>query len=118
MHQAVVAKDFDTAFEIWGRLGPLARYAWRAPIRDYRPRMKEVLVMQGLIRHAAVRPPQLPVDDAERAELRPAGGACRPDLSGRSKRSICGVGSLGHSLRRTRVRLTRPIARRLASGPF
>ena len=70
MHQAVVAKDFDTAFEIWGRLGPLARYGWRAPIRDYRPRMKEVLVLQGLIRHAAVRPPQLPVDDAERAELR------------------------------------------------
>jgi len=32
--------------------------------------MKEVLVLQGLIRHAAVRPPQLPVDDAERAELR------------------------------------------------
>ena len=26
--------------------------------------------MQGLIRHAAVRPPQLPVDDAERGELR------------------------------------------------
>lgn len=70
MHRAVVAKDFDTAFEIWGRLGPLARYCWRAPIRDYRPRMKEVLVMQGMIRHAAVRPPQLPVDDAERAELR------------------------------------------------
>lgn len=70
MHDAVTRKDFDTAFEIWGRLGPLARYAWRAPIRDYRPRMKEVLVMQGLIRHAAVRPPQLPVDDAERTELR------------------------------------------------
>lgn len=70
MHEAVGKKDFDTAFEIWGRLGPLARYAWRAPIRDYRPRMKEVLVMQGMIRHAAVRPPQLPVDDAERAELR------------------------------------------------
>jgi 4-hydroxy-tetrahydrodipicolinate synthase len=70
MHQAVMVKDFDTAFEIWKRLGPLARYCWRAPIRDYRPRMKEVLVMQGLIRYAAVRPPQLPVDDAERAELR------------------------------------------------
>ena len=70
MHKAVVAKDFDTAFEIWGRLGPLARYCWRAPIRDYRPRMKEVLVMQGMIRHATVRPPQLPVDEAERVELR------------------------------------------------
>lgn len=25
--------------------------------------------MQGLIAHATVRPPQLPIDDAERAEL-------------------------------------------------
>ena len=70
MQSAVEAKDFVRAFAIWDRLGPLARYAWRAPIRDYRPRMKEVLVMQGLIAHATVRAPQLGVDDAERAELR------------------------------------------------
>lgn len=70
MHRAVVGRDYDRAHEIWARLGPLARYCWRAPLRDYRPRMKEVLVMQGLIQHAAVRAPQLGVDDAERAELR------------------------------------------------
>jgi len=70
MHRAVAARDFSRAFAIWDRLGPLARYCWRAPIRDYRPRMKEVLVLQGLIAHAAVRPPQLPVDDAERLELK------------------------------------------------
>jgi 4-hydroxy-tetrahydrodipicolinate synthase len=70
MHRAVVARDFATAFAIWERLGPLARFCWRAPIRDYRPRMKEVLKLQGLFPHAAVRPPQLAVDDAERAELR------------------------------------------------
>ena len=70
MQRRVVAKDFAGAAAIWERLGPLARYAWRAPIRDYRPRMKEVLRMQGLIAHATVRPPQLGVDDAERAELR------------------------------------------------
>ena len=70
MHKAVMAKEFDTAFEIWGRLAPLARYCWRSPIRDYRPRMKELLVMQGMIQHATVRPPQLPVDEAERAEIR------------------------------------------------
>ena len=69
MHRAVVAKDFVRAFAIWGRLGPLARYCWRAPIRDYRPRMKEVLKLQGLIPHATVRAPQLPVDDAERAQI-------------------------------------------------
>jgi 4-hydroxy-tetrahydrodipicolinate synthase len=70
MQRRVAAKDFAGASAIWDRLGPLARFAWRAPIRDYRPRMKEVLKMQGLIAHAAVRPPQLGVDDAERAELR------------------------------------------------
>jgi 4-hydroxy-tetrahydrodipicolinate synthase len=69
MHRAVAAQDFAAAFAIWERLGPLARFCWRAPIRDYRPRMKEVLKLQGLIPHAAVRPPQLGVDDAERAEL-------------------------------------------------
>jgi 4-hydroxy-tetrahydrodipicolinate synthase len=69
MHGAVVARDYATAFAIWDRLGPLARFCWRAPIRDYRPRMKEVLKLQGLIAHATVRPPQLGVDDAERGEL-------------------------------------------------
>jgi 4-hydroxy-tetrahydrodipicolinate synthase len=83
MHKAVTAKDFDTAFEIWRRLGPLARYCWRPPIRDYRPRMKEVLVMQRMIAHATVRPPQLPVDAAERAELRRL--AVQAGLLGRAK---------------------------------
>ena len=69
MHARVVRRDFERAYAIWARLGPLARYCWRAPIRDYRPRMKEVLKMQGLIPHATVRAPQLAVDDAERAEI-------------------------------------------------
>jgi len=68
--RAAMAKDFARAFAVWERLGPLARYAWRNPIRDYRPRMKEVLKMQGLIAHATVRPPQLGIDDDERIELR------------------------------------------------
>ncbi len=70
MQRRVAALDFVGAFAIWDRLGPLARYCWRNPIRDYRPRMKEVLKMQGLIAHATVRPPQLGVGDDERAELR------------------------------------------------
>jgi 4-hydroxy-tetrahydrodipicolinate synthase len=70
MHHAVETRDFATAYEIWDRLGPLARFCWRAPIRDYRARMKEVLVMQGVFPHAACRPPQLGVDETERRELR------------------------------------------------
>jgi 4-hydroxy-tetrahydrodipicolinate synthase len=70
MHAAVERRDYARALEIWSRLGPLARHCWRAPIRDYRPRMKEVLRLQGLIPHATVRAPQLGVDDDERAEIR------------------------------------------------
>lgn len=70
MQRAVAKGDYATARSIWDRLGPLARFCWSPPIRDYRPRMKEVLVMQGLIEHATCRMPQLPVDDAARATLR------------------------------------------------
>jgi 4-hydroxy-tetrahydrodipicolinate synthase len=69
MYTAVQRREYDRGAEIWSRLGPLARFCWRAPIRDYRPRMKEVLRMQGLIAHATVREPQLGVDEAERKEL-------------------------------------------------
>ncbi|HQU49265.1 MAG TPA: dihydrodipicolinate synthase family protein [Casimicrobiaceae bacterium] len=69
MHAAVARRDYERAQAIWARLGPLARHCWRAPIRDYRPRMKEVLELQGLFPHATVREPQLPGDDAERDEI-------------------------------------------------
>jgi len=77
MHTAVQRREYDRGAEIWSRLGPLARFCWRAPIRDYRPRMKEVLRMQGLIAHATVREPQLGVDEAERKELQRLSVAAR-----------------------------------------
>ena len=43
MQRAAASRDYERGAAIWARLGPLARYCWRAPIRDYRPRMKEVL---------------------------------------------------------------------------
>ena len=70
MQKAAASGDYAAARTVWAELGPLARYSWRPPIRDYRPRMKEVLVMQGLFGHATCRAPQLPVDDVERARLR------------------------------------------------
>jgi 4-hydroxy-tetrahydrodipicolinate synthase len=69
MQRAAAARDVPAAYAIWDRLGPLARYCWRAPLRNYRPRMKEVLVMQGLFRTATVRRPQMDVNEAERTEL-------------------------------------------------
>ncbi|MBI3457575.1 MAG: dihydrodipicolinate synthase family protein [Candidatus Rokubacteria bacterium] len=70
MFEVVQQHDYATAFAIWGRLGPLARMMWGPPLRDYRPRMKEALVMLGVLRSAAVRPPMLPIGDAERRTIR------------------------------------------------
>jgi 4-hydroxy-tetrahydrodipicolinate synthase len=70
MQNALQGGDVARAKAIWDRLAPLARFCWRAPIRDFRPRMKELLVMQGLIRTATVRRPQLGIAAAEGEELR------------------------------------------------
>ena len=67
MNAAVQNRDAERGRAIWDRLGPLARHCWRPPIRNFRPRMKEVLVLQGLFATGAVRRPQLGIDDAERA---------------------------------------------------
>ena len=70
MNEGVQGGDIAKARAIWQRLGPIAPFCWRPPIRDFRPRMKEVLRLQGLFPQAAVREPQLGVDEAERAEIR------------------------------------------------
>jgi 4-hydroxy-tetrahydrodipicolinate synthase len=43
---------------------------WSPPLRDYRPRLKEALVMLGVLRGAAVRPPLQPISDDERRTIR------------------------------------------------
>lgn len=70
MQQAVAAGDCNRGKAIWDRLAPVARYCWRAPVRDFRPRMKELLKLQGQFAHATVRLPQLGVSDEERQTIR------------------------------------------------
>lgn len=69
MNAGVQNGDLAAARRIWIQLGPIARYCWRPPIRDFRPRMKEVLRLQGHVASAACREPQLGIDADERAEI-------------------------------------------------
>lgn len=69
MNDAVQRGDLAAGKAIWDKLGPIARYCWRPPIRDFRPRMKEVLRLQGHFPSAMCREPQLGVSSAERAEI-------------------------------------------------
>ncbi|CAN5232534.1 dihydrodipicolinate synthase family protein [soil metagenome] len=60
--------DMADARARYERLSPLIRAVFGSPVRDYRARIKEGLVMQGVIPDATVRPPLLPIpaDDRER----------------------------------------------------
>jgi 4-hydroxy-tetrahydrodipicolinate synthase len=72
MVDLAVAGRLKEAKEIIDRLTPLERAMFAAPVRDYRARAKEALVMQGIIPRATVREPLLPISQADRQAIRKA----------------------------------------------
>jgi 4-hydroxy-tetrahydrodipicolinate synthase len=72
MIELTLAGHFTDAKAIWERLQPLEQAIFARPVRDYRARTKEALVMQGLLERATVREPLLPIADADRARVREA----------------------------------------------
>jgi 4-hydroxy-tetrahydrodipicolinate synthase len=69
MHGLAVAGKITEAYEIWNKIGPLARICWRTPIRDYRVRTKYALLKQGVIPSMKVRAPFPALVDADRADI-------------------------------------------------
>lgn len=57
------------AYAIWFKLGPLARLCWSPPLRDYRVRMKYVLMRQGVLPNCVARKPQPAIADADRQAI-------------------------------------------------
>jgi len=57
MHDLVTRGGIGEAYEIWKALAPIARIGWSQPLRDYRVRMKYVLMKQGVIPNMVVRKP-------------------------------------------------------------
>jgi 4-hydroxy-tetrahydrodipicolinate synthase len=72
MYDAWTRGDHETAFALGRRIQRLADVIFAQPVRDYRVRTKEALVMQGVIPRATVRAPLMPVNDAERDRMRAA----------------------------------------------
>ncbi len=69
MNRLAQAGKATEAYAIWNQIGPWARITWRAPLRDYRVRMKYALVRQGLIAHATARLPQPGISDIDKADI-------------------------------------------------
>ncbi|MBS7617974.1 dihydrodipicolinate synthase family protein [Candidatus Bathyarchaeota archaeon] len=72
MIDRVKRRDYDEAFEISRRINPLADAIFMSPVRNYRARLKEALVMLGVLKKAYVRPPLTPISEAERKAVRNA----------------------------------------------
>jgi 4-hydroxy-tetrahydrodipicolinate synthase len=72
MVDLAVAGRFAEAKVIMDRLAPLERAMFAPPVRDYRARAKEALVMQGILERATVREPLLPVSASSREAMRRA----------------------------------------------
>ena len=69
MHTYATQCKITEAYEIWGKLGALARICWRQPIRDYRVRTKYALMKQGVLPTFKVRAPFPTIADADRADI-------------------------------------------------
>jgi len=72
MFNLIQKKRYDEAKEIAERLQPLVDVIFAPPARNYRARLKEALVMLGVLRSPHIRPPLLPISDEERKKLKEA----------------------------------------------
>ena len=69
MQRHAAAGHATEAYEIWNKLGPLSRICWRAPLRDYRVRMKYVLMKQGVLPNMHVRAPFPTLAEDDRRDI-------------------------------------------------
>jgi len=72
MLEAIRGGDIATAMELGGLLQPLADVIFAPPVTDYRARTKEALKMLGVLENTTVRPPLLPIAQAEHETIRSA----------------------------------------------
>jgi 4-hydroxy-tetrahydrodipicolinate synthase len=61
---------WDEARAIWERILPLEEAVYGQPVRDYRARTKVALKQLGVIESTAMRPPLLPVGEADADTIR------------------------------------------------
>jgi 4-hydroxy-tetrahydrodipicolinate synthase len=70
--RCIQRQDLAGARRVNDRLYPLVRVFYRPPFIDMHNRMKEALVMMGVLQHATVRPPLMPLSDREKQDIRAA----------------------------------------------
>jgi len=70
MFELIEKKRYGEAREIADRLRPLADVVFSPPVRNYRARIKEALVALGVLKHAYMRPPLVPISREEQKAVK------------------------------------------------
>jgi len=70
MFRLVSQGKLKEAGEIWYEILPIEEVIFSPPLRNYRARLKEALVMMGILKTPYVRPPLQPISDEERKLIR------------------------------------------------
>lgn len=70
MFDLVAKGRLEEAREIWEELLTLEEVIFAPPVRDYRARLKEALVLMGVLEKPYVRPPLQPISEVERTRIR------------------------------------------------
>jgi 4-hydroxy-tetrahydrodipicolinate synthase len=71
----------DRSADLQEALLPLAKAVYAPPFRDFRARLKEALVMDGIFATGRVRPPLMPLTNEERAAVREASKNARASIN-------------------------------------
>jgi 4-hydroxy-tetrahydrodipicolinate synthase len=66
MHALASTGRITEAYAVWNAIAPMARLCWSRPLRDYRARMKYLLMKQGVIPTDVTRAPQATISEADR----------------------------------------------------
>ena len=101
VYQAAMRGDWQLARERGDRIQKVVDAVFAPPVRDYRARCKEVLVMQGILKHAHMRPPLTPVGPDSFAG----------ELSSQYRVSFESVAGLKDKDRKLEVKVARPGAK-------
>ncbi|MFZ7119549.1 MAG: dihydrodipicolinate synthase family protein [Eubacteriaceae bacterium] len=70
MQKSVKERNYEIGLNVSDKFQPFSDFIFSTPVRDYRARIKEALVIMGVIKNSFVRPPLLPLKAEEKEKIK------------------------------------------------
>jgi len=63
-------KKYEEGLNLFRKIDKICKFCFKKPIRDYKARIKEFLVLMGIFKNSIVRPPLLPLSYEEKKQIK------------------------------------------------